>query len=342
MAGADCPGEPPMPISIDQTDAAAHALRQIELAQRTAAARQQTHGLTGIQIAQAASAGAVRRPDTAGLSATGQSAMAQAVLAAAALVATRAAAGRMGESAGGFLASGFGARADRDFADTLERNLMRPLREQLQAAIALHQAEGGDLTQPGYVAVTGLNATVERGGAVRLGGGSLTVADAAALAGLYDRRGVVLTYANAPQAAAHGAPGVIDATAGGLDWGRLNRLINDNAAVDPNAAGFELARQAAFDQAASGLAPAGGATDLGQVLRSGAIWSLGGDPGPFFPFAGGQNRKYNPDYFQPRAGDDGRHDAGLAVIEAARPRDGGIDLRLGLIQPFAATTDGAA
>ena len=51
--------------------------------------------------------------------------------------------------------------------------------------------------------------------------------------------------------------------------------------------------------------PAGGATDLGQVLRSGAIWSLGGDPGPFFPFAGGQNRKYNPDYFQPRAGDDG-------------------------------------
>ncbi|MGQ3028517.1 MAG: hypothetical protein ACT60Q_09355, partial [Ferrovibrionaceae bacterium] len=77
-----------MPNSIDQTDTAAHALRLIELAQRTAAARQQTHGLTGIQIAQAASAGAVRRPDTAGLSATGQSAMAQAVLAAAALVAT--------------------------------------------------------------------------------------------------------------------------------------------------------------------------------------------------------------------------------------------------------------
>lgn len=328
-----------MPISIDQTDAAAHALRQIELAQRTAAARQQTHGLTGIQIAQAASAGVARPADSAGLSATGQSAMTQAVLAAAALVATRAAAGRMGESAGGFLASGFGARADRDFAETLERNLMRPLRDQLQAAIALRQAEGGDLTQPGYVALTGLDATVERGGAVRLGGGSLTVADAAALAGLYDRRGVVLTYANPPQAAAHGAPGVIDATAGGLDWGRLNRLINDNAAVDPNAAGFELARQAALGQ---GMIPAGGATDLGQALRSGAIWSLAGNPGPFFPFAGGQNRKYNPDYFQPRAGDGGRHDAGVVVIEGARPRDGGIDLRLGLIQPFAATTDGAA
>lgn len=326
-----------MPISIDPTDAAAHALRQIDLAQRTAAARQQIHGLTGIQIAQAASAGAVRRADAAALSPTGESAMSQAVLAAAALVAAQAAAGRIGEAAGGFLASGFGARADRDFAETLERNLMRPLREQMQAAIAVHQAEGGDLAQPSYVVVSGVDVAVDRGGAVRLGGGSLTVADARALAGLYDRRGVVLTYANAGQAAAYVAPGVVDASAGGLDWARLSRLINYNAAVDPDAEGFELAREASF-----GLAPTGVATDLAQALRTGEIWRVSNDSSAFFPFAGGRNRKYNPEYFQPRARDGEHHDAGVVVIDGARIRDDGIDFRLGLIQPFTTSPEGAA
>lgn len=325
-----------MPISIDPT-AADHALRQIDLAQRTAAARQQLHGLTGIQIAQAATAGAVRRADATALTATGQSAMSQAVLAASALIAAQAAAGRVGEAAGGFLASGFGTRADRDFADTLERNLMRPLRDQLQAAIAAHQADGGDLGQASYLVVSGLDLAADRGGAVRLGGGSPTIADAAALAGLYDRRGRVLTYANAPQAAAYGAPGVIDVTAGGLDWGRLNRLINNNAVADPTAAGFELARQASF-----GFAATDRQSELARVLQDGSIWMLDGDSSAFFPFAGGGNRQYNPEYFAPRPGDGSRHDASLFLIEGAGIRDDGIDLRLGLIQPFTASPEGTA
>ncbi len=325
-----------MPISIDP-NAAAHALRQIDLAQRTAAARQQLHGLTGIQIAQAATAGAVRRADATALTATGTTAMSQAVMAAAALVAGQAATARIGEATAGFLSSGFGTRADRDFADTLDRNLMRPLREQLQAAIALYQAEGGDLGRTGYLVVSGLDVAADRDGAVRLGGGSLTVADATALAGIYDRRGVVLTYAAAAQAAAHGAPGVVDATAGGLDWTRLSRLTNNDAGVDPNAVGFELARQASF-----GLVPSGPPTDLARALADESIWGIDGDSSAFFPFAGGQNRKYNPEYFLPRPGDGEHHDAGIVVIEGARIRDDGVDFRLGLIQPFTATTEGAA
>ncbi len=314
-----------MPIGIDPLNTA-DAVRQAELAQRTAAARQQLYGLTGIQIAQAASAGPVRRADATAISAPGQSAMSQAVLAAAALVAARGVSARMGEAAGGFLAAGFGARADRDFADMLERNLMRPLRDQLQAAIAVHQADGGDLAAGGYLVVRGLDLSADRGGAVRLGGGSVTVADAATLAGLYDRRGRVLTYVDAAGAAGHGAPGVIDMSAGGLDWGRLNRLINDNAMTDPAAAGFQ---------------PTGREADLARLLDDGAIWMIDGESAAFFPFAGGGNRGCNPEYFDPLPGDKRRHGASLFLIEGARIRDGGIDARLDVIQPFTTRIDNA-
>jgi len=328
-----------MPIGIDPLDAvnAAHAVRQAELAQRTAAARQQLHGLTGIQIAQAATAGAVPRADAAALSPTGQSAMSQAVLAAAALIAAQAASVRIGEAAGGFLASGFGARADRDFADMLERNLMRPLRDQLQAAIAVQQADGGDLTQGGYLVVRGVDLTAERGGAVQLGGGGVTVADAATLAGLYDRRGRVLTYVDAAGAAGYGAPGVIDTSAGGLDWGRLNPLINNDAVVDPAVPGFELAREAGF-----GFQSTGRQAELARLFDSGAIWMIDGDSAAFFPFAGGGNRGYNPEYFDPLPGDKRRHGASLFLVEGARIRDGGIDARLDVIQPFTTSAEGAA